>query len=207
MEHHLYNPLEVKCRADAETRLIAGYAAVFYDGSPGTQFELWPGGVIERIERGAFDKVLRSRSLDVVAVFHHEMNSAGAILGRTRNDTLKLSVDERGLKYEVTPPDTTAANDLIKLIQRGDVFGSSLGFLPAPKGERLSIEKGRQVISVREVGYIRDVGPTPAPAYKGTTAQVRSDWEQRFRAIQPSNGISIRLRAIEVDAKLKGCLR
>jgi HK97 family phage prohead protease len=52
------------------------------------------------------------------------------VLGRNKSGTLRLSVDGIGLRYEIDPPDTQAARDLIESLRRGDVSGSSFAFLP-----------------------------------------------------------------------------
>ncbi|MCE0554423.1 HK97 family phage prohead protease [Bacillus thuringiensis] len=50
------------------------------------------------------------------------------MLGRTKNNTLRLSEDAVGLRFELDLPDTTLGNDTYKSIKRGDVDGVSFGF-------------------------------------------------------------------------------
>lgn len=208
MELLVHNPLDVQCRDDNGQRVISGYAAVYFDGSAGTQHEMWPEGPFERIMPGAFDQVLKQRSLDVVALFNHDVFSGSPIiLGRTSNGTLSLRSDAKGLHYEVRPPDTSAARDLMTLIARKDVRGSSIGFTPAPKGQRLRMDQGRQAIEITKVGYIRDLGPVTMPAYKAATTQVRSQWQQIQRQLSNRFDPSIRARAVAVSAKQKGILK
>lgn len=70
---------------------LSGYAAIFYDGTPGSEFALAPG-LYERIHRGAFANTLKR---DIVCAFNHSLER---ILGRTTAGTLRLSVDNRGLR-------------------------------------------------------------------------------------------------------------
>jgi hypothetical protein len=49
-------------------------------------------------------------------------------LGRNHAGTLSLVEDERGLKIEIIPPNTTWAKDLMESIRRGDVDQMSFGF-------------------------------------------------------------------------------
>ena len=102
---------------------ITGYAAVFYRADdPSTEFRL--GEIFaERIERGAFDKTLERG--DVAALFSHRHDQ---VLGHTQSGTLRLSIDDRGLKYEIDPPDTQLGRDVVTSIRRGDIRGSSFGF-------------------------------------------------------------------------------
>lgn len=96
---------------------ITGYAAVF-----NTRAEISPG-YLEQISPGAFSEAIERD--DVRALLNHDPN---IVLGRKKAGTLKLHEDARGLFYEISPPDTTAAVDLMKLILRGDVTGSSFSF-------------------------------------------------------------------------------
>ena len=101
---------------EGEKRTITGIAAVF-----NSRTELWKD-TFEEIDPAAFNDVLQD---DVRALFNH---NADHILARTKSGTLKLSVDKTGLKYEFDAPETTAGNDLLVSLQRGDIDQSSIGF-------------------------------------------------------------------------------
>ena len=72
--------------------VIRGYAAVFE--SPSQDL----GGFYEIVERGAFDDVMQA-SPDVFGKYNHER-----VIGRTSSGTMRLMIDERGLRYEIDPP-------------------------------------------------------------------------------------------------------
>jgi HK97 family phage prohead protease len=157
------NELVVESRADGRTSIV-GYAAVY------NRLSLDLGGFKEEILPGAFDKILgrqRGRQ-DVVALFNHDSN---IVLGRTSSGTLELSSDEKGLKYVVTPPVSRA--DVLELIQRRDVRGSSFAFTVDKNGESFRTgEDGKAVRQIREVSGLYDVGPVLVPAYPQTSASV-----------------------------------
>jgi len=155
----------VRVREDG-SRVIFGHAAVFYDGSAGTEYELWDG-VFERIMPGTFKRAIRED--DVVAAVDHDTSR---LLGRKSNGTLRLAEDDRGLYYEADPPDTTAAGDAVKLLDRGDIRGSSFQFRTTD--ESWEKEDDREVRVIRGV-QLYDVGPVARPAYASTTAGVRSE--------------------------------
>jgi HK97 family phage prohead protease len=157
--------VRVETREDGKPR-INGYAARYYDGTPGTEYELW-SGMRERIMPGAFDKAVGDGA-DVRALFNHDANQ---VLGRTKAGTLRLSADERGLPYEVDPPDTTTGRDVTELIRRGDVSGSSFAFRATD--ETWKKENGLDIREIRGVELF-DVSPVTYPAYEGTSVQVRS---------------------------------
>jgi HK97 family phage prohead protease len=155
--------LVVESRADGRTSIV-GYAAVY------NRLSLDLGGFKEEILPGAFDKILsrqRGRQ-DVVALFNHDSN---IVLGRTSSGTLELSSDDKGLRYVVTPP--VSRGDVLELIQRRDVRGSSFAFTVDKSGESFRTgEDGKAVRQIREVSGLYDVGPVLVPAYPQTSASV-----------------------------------
>ena len=112
-------------RTDEPTRIL-GYGSVFNSRSE----PLW--GFREIIKPGAFDDVLND---DVRGLFNHDPNF---ILGRSAAGTLSLSVDDRGLRYDITAPDTQTIRDLVLApMLRGDITQSSFAFRVARDGEHV----------------------------------------------------------------------
>jgi phage head maturation protease len=71
----------------------------------------------------------------------------------------------------VTPPVSRA--DVLELIQRRDVRGSSFAFTVDKNGESFRTgEDGKAVRQIREVSGLYDVGPVLVPAYPQTSASV-----------------------------------
>lgn len=163
-------------RAEGKPPVITGYAAVFYDpADAGTEYRLWDD-TVERILPGCFDRAMRED--DCRALFNHQ---DGAVLGRTTSGTLKLSVDKKGLRYEIEPPDTQTARELVELIRRGDVTGSSFSFLP--KSTTWSRVDDTYVIERKDVTLF-DVGPVTFPAYASTEAGVRAAHADQADAVR-----------------------
>ncbi len=197
--------IKLETRADGAPERIVGYAAVFYrDGDAGTEFEIWPAEagyprVVERIMPGAFDRALKED--DVRAQFNHDSN---LLLGRSGAGTLRLSVDERGLRYEIDPPDTQYARDLISSIKRGDVSGSSFMFQERgrTKREEKAGDSATIILEQRDV-KLYDVGPVTFPAYKGTEAgtralgvdlaEIRAEVDERKQAAADADSVAIAL--------------
>jgi hypothetical protein len=93
------------------------------------------------------------------------------LLGRESSGTLRLSVDDRGLRYEIDAPESRA--DVVEAIERGDVRGSSFAFRVKPAQENWSrMADGRQLREIREVDGLFDVGPVMKPAYGATESFV-----------------------------------
>lgn len=211
MERRFYQSHKVEIRADeGQPPRIAGYAAVYYNAAdPGTEYELFRYrnySAVERLMPGCFDRAARED--DVRALFNHDPDN---VLGRMKAGTLRLSVDNVGLRYEIDPPDTQTARDLMESLKRGDVSGSSFSFDYLSKSIVMQQDgdKERDIIEVRDV-RLYDVGPVTFPAYTSTTAGARSlasDALEKelanLRAVRQRNarGKSARARVLELDAK------
>ncbi|MDI5886096.1 HK97 family phage prohead protease [Cobetia amphilecti] len=158
---------EVRAEAGEEGQplRIIGHGAVFNKRS-----EMIMGMFKEQIAPGAFDNVLGD---DVRALFNHDPNF---VLGRTLSNTLSLSVDEEGLRYEIDPPDTQSVRDLVMApLARGDITGSSFAFRVAPDGDEWGEdEHGVIVRTIHRFSRLLDVSPVTYPAYPDAGAAKRS---------------------------------
>lgn len=158
-------PVEVREDENGKP-VISGYAAVYDSRSNDL------GGFVEIIRRGAFDDALRAKP-DVTAKVQHQ--GGVQVLGRTKNNTLKLWTDVRGLRYEISPPDTQAGRDIVTLIRRGDIDKSSFAFSVAdPKvDQKWDFDQTPPVRELLRVN-LHDVSPVSGPAYEGTSVGLRS---------------------------------
>lgn len=144
-----------------ESRTIEGYGAVFNEWSHDL------GWFREKMERTAFDGVDMS---NVVATFNHNFDN---VLARADSNTLRLSVDERGLKYEFEAPNTTVGNDLLENIRNGNVKGSSFMFSVAKGGSTWTEGKEIDERVITQVERLIELGPVTNPAYPDTTVAKR----------------------------------
>lgn len=156
-----------------------GYAALFNTAADiGGAFE-------EYIEPGAFDEADMS---DVRALFNHDPNM---LLARTASGTLRLSIDQKGLRYEFDIPDTNAGRDLRELLRRGDISQSSFGFSIAEEDweERRGMKSKRKI---KKIKRLYDVSPVTFPAYQETSVALRSfeAWKELHQA--PTNETPLR---------------
>lgn len=197
--------LTVSKRADGKP-VITGYASVFYNPSePGTEFKMFDD-LVERIMPGAFNRAVAEKH-DARGLFNHDPS---LVLGRVGNGTVRLSLDGRGLRYEIDPPDTTVGRDLVISIERGDVAGSSFAFVP--KRVVWAEENGVDVRQILDLD-LYDVSPVTYPAYEGASTGLRSTdaeavklereaW-RRTRNQESGTGsqdeVAVRLRMLELD--------
>jgi len=156
---------------DGKLRKIVGYAAVFDKPSEDM-------GFIEYVRKGAFQKALM-RS-DARALFNHDTDTLP--LGRQSAGTLILKEDESGLYYEINPPDTQAARDLMTSIDRGDIKESSYGFTVAVDEWDYS-NKDMIKRTIIEVEEVFDVSPVVFAAFNDTSVALRKLEEHRKTAL------------------------
>lgn len=181
---------------------IKGYAAVFYDGTPGTEFRIGRH-FVERVMPGAFARAVERRDgADVVGLFNHK---AELVLGRQSADTLQLKEDAKGLHYVIETPNTTVARDLLENLRLRNVTGSSFSFFPI--AERWSHDESRDldVVELLEV-ETRDVGPVTFPAYQATEAEIARCLAARdaWRSRQQASGLTERLATYRARADMIG---
>ncbi|EPC60650.1 phage major capsid protein [Lacticaseibacillus paracasei subsp. paracasei Lpp228] len=140
---------------------LSGYAVVF--NSPSKDL----GGFKEVVDPHAFDHVDLS---DVYMVSNHDFSQ---VLASTKAGTLTLNVDDKGLQFEATLPDTTTANDAYSNVQAGNLSAMSFTFNAAPDGDTFTKDDSGQVIrTIKQVKSLFDVSLVAIPAYDNTNVQV-----------------------------------
>ena len=107
----------VELRAEGDGRTFTGYAAVF--GQPSL-----PLPFTEIVNPGAFKRSLQSRNR-MMLLWNHDTSNP---LASTRNGSLQMVEDARGLKVTATLPDTTLGRDIAELVRTGVVDAMSFGF-------------------------------------------------------------------------------
>lgn len=162
-------------RGDDDQSKIVGYAAIF-----DIETQIFPG-FHEKISKGAFTESIASD--DIRAVFNHEPN---LVLGRNTSGTLKLFEDDTGLRYEISPPDTQFARDLMELIKRQDVSQSSFAF-QVITDSIVDGQNGKPDVRTLEKVKLFDISPVTFPAYTDTTVAVRNlnEWQKKKKEAVP----------------------
>lgn len=120
----------------------------------------------EQFKKGAFTESLQND--DQRFLWSHD---TGKVLGRTKNNTLRLSEDDVGLRFELDLPDTTLGEDTYKSIKRGDVDGVSFGF----KKEDDEIAEPDDDLPIRTVkkAKLLEVSAVAFPAYPDSEVSAR----------------------------------
>lgn len=176
IERRTFTVRDVEARqADDGTMRLSGYAAVFNDSSVPLPFK-------ESIAPGAFRKTL-TETPDVRLLVNH----TGLPLARTKNGSLTLSEDERGLYFSAELADTQEARDIHTLIARGDVDQMSFAFRVIR--QKWSEDRSRRVLT--EVSLSDgDVSVVTYPAYPTTSVEARESLMKAMQTIKEGRDIS-----------------
>lgn len=158
-----------------ESRTIEGYAIVF--GVESRILSDYWDNYREIIEPGAITEE-RLREMDIKMTMYHNREK---ILARSTNGegTLKLTVDDVGVKYSFEAPNTVDGDTALELVKRGDLSGSSFMFWTDERN--VSYERRSDDIMLRRVktiGMIYDMTIAADPAYEQTSVEAREAYSQ-----------------------------
>jgi HK97 family phage prohead protease len=176
IERRTYTVRDIETRqAEDGTMRLSGYAAVFNDASVPLPFK-------ESIAPGAFRKTL-SETPDVRLLVNHE----GLPLARTKNGTLTLTEDDRGLYMDAVIADTQEGRDLYTLVQRGDMDQMSFAF----RVVRQKWSEDRSTRLLTELSLADgDVSVVTYPAYPTTSVEAREALRNAIEAIKEGREVT-----------------
>lgn len=140
-----------------EKMIIEGYAVVF--DSPATH------GFTEIVDRNAFNGCDMK---DVPLKYNHTDNFL--ILARTRNNSLQLSVDDKGLKIRAELLDTTQGKDIYKCIRSGLLDKMSFAFTV----EEEKWDVATDTRTILKIDRLYDVSVVDTPFYDTTSIYARA---------------------------------
>lgn len=163
---------DLELRMDGDNPTVVGYGAVFNSMSNDL------GGFREYIAPEAFEGRLED---DVRFLVNHDAN---LVLARTTNNTLRLSVDEKGLRYEADMPNTSTARDLMELLKNGTISQSSFAF--TVEDDSWEIKDGMNIRTINKVSRLYDVSSVTYPAYNAASSSVAlrsmEEWQEKEEA-------------------------
>ena len=138
---------------------IKGYAAVF--NSPETY------GYTEVIDSKAFNEADMS---DVVLRYNH--NDSFMVLARTRNKSLDLEVDEKGLFIDATlQDDITDHKNIFNAIKSGLIDKQSFAFVV----DEDEYDYDTDTRTITKIGKVFDVSVVDQPFYNATDVSIARD--------------------------------
>ena len=167
-EGRQYRNIEVRAlSANDDEKIVEGYATTFND-----PYILWSAEdyeVREQVDAHAFDEADLG---DVIMQYDHQ----GRVFARTSNETLRLSVDDHGLKIRADLGGTEIGRQLYEEIKGGYTSKMSFGFT-VKADERLITEEDNKTTVLRtitKIGKLYDVSAVSLPANDATSISARS---------------------------------
>ena len=139
---------------EAESYIVEGYASTF---EPYVLFEEDGIQYKEQITPDAFKECDMS---DVIFCKDHE----GTVFARTRNNTLELSIDDKGLFTRTDLSKTASARAMFEEIQAGMYDQMSFAFIVRED----DYDKKEHLRTIRKVEKLFDVSAVSFPANPGT---------------------------------------
>lgn len=169
MKKNKYEQRLVEMRAldnDDGKMVIEGYAIV-YD-KPATH----------TYGRRSFTEVICSGALDSTDMkdvpLRYNHNDTWCIMARTRNNSLQLIKDDKGLKIRAELIDTQSNRDIYKSIKERLIDGMSFSFTVADQGDEWSYGENETTRKVINIKKLYDVSVVDTPFYDTTNVFARS---------------------------------
>lgn len=205
-----YRSFDLVKRAKEENEessyIVEGYASTF------EEYTLYEDDEViynERIEPTAFDEADLS---DVVFLLDH----TGRVYARTKNGTVSLSTDEKGLFTRTDLSKTTASRGVFEDIEAGNYSQMSFAFTVAEdrfeekriEGEKTVytriIDRIKKVFDISAVGFpanpTTDIGVATRSAFNGAIEKLqaeRLEEERRRQEVERARAIA-KLKLLEV---------
>jgi HK97 family phage prohead protease len=194
-QRDLAEPVEFRAVGNGK-RMVAAGVAVRY-GAPSKPIKVAGRGAFrERIMPGAARNALEERGGQLYACHEHDRRM---LLGTRESGTLRVEDDATELRYEIDLPDTSYGRDLAVSLERGDIRGSSFGFLSLRSAEKWTVgDDGLALRSVGTFALLDHISTTCIPGYPGASTA-----ELALRSLADQRGVEV--RAV-VDAAVGGTL-
>lgn len=135
---------------------------------------------------------------DVRALIDHDTSK---VVGRSSNDTLKLTIDDIGLRFSLTLPDTTYARDLYENVRVGNIDNCSFGFSVAKNGDEVRFDKENNIYrrTVKDISKLTEISIVSFPAYQDTDVSVAMRSIEAVNKQEEQRNKELELLKIELD--------
>ena len=156
----------LKLEADDDRMIVEGYATTF--DQPYRLYEDNNMVINEQVDARAFDGAQLG---DVIFQYNHE----GRVFARTRNNTLEITPDEKGLFIRADLSGTEEGRKLYEEIKGGYTDRMSFGFTVAEdRTDHISDDPRTYLRTITKIGRLYDVSAVSIPANDFTEISARS---------------------------------
>lgn len=176
--------------AEQEKKIVRGYASVF--NHPYTLYEDRDMVIQEQVSETAFNDADMG---DVILQYNHE----GRVFARTKNGTLTVTPDKKGLAVQADLGGTTIGEQLYEEIRGGYTTQMSYGYtVNGAEWSKRELEDGRilELRTITSIDKVYDVSAVSIPANDATTISVRNLSDGVIEEIKAE-----RLKALELERR------
>lgn len=177
-------------RTGEEEMTVEGYAAVF--DSETVMYSYDGIDYKEVIDRKAFDN---TEMADVVMNYNH----GGKPVARTKNGTLSLEVDSRGLKIKARLKGTEEGRKLYEEIKGGYIDKMSFAFIVSED----SYDRDTHTRRILGIKRLYDVAAVDIPAYDATDISARSYFSAEAEKVKAAEARAEKIRKIKLMMEVK----
>lgn len=170
---------------------ISGYAIVF--NKPSKPIPDGKSSFTEIIDPKALENTDLS---DVVMLSNHDYSKP---LATVKAGTLKLDVDEKGLHFEATLPNTTDGADTFENVKAGNIDSASFRFANA-SDQWSKDENGNITRTITNIGDIFEISSVTVPAYDDSSVEVaKRSFDQFFNSNKEKKDIKNMTEKVLID--------
>lgn len=176
--------------AEQEKKIVRGYASVF--NHPYTLYEDGDMVIQEQVSETAFNDADMG---DVILQYNHE----GRVFARTKNGTLTVTPDKKGLAVQADLGGTTIGEQLYEEIRGGYTTQMSYGYtVNGAEWTKRELEDGRilELRTITSIDKVYDVSAVSIPANDATSISVRNLSDGVIEEIKAE-----RLKALELERR------
>ncbi len=175
---------------EQEKKIVRGYASVF--NHPYTLYEDRDMVIQEQVSETAFNDADMG---DVILQYNHE----GRVFARTKNGTLTVTPDKKGLAIQADLGGTTIGEQLYEEIRGGYTTQMSYGYtVNGAEWTKRELEDGRilELRTITSIDKVYDVSAVSIPANDATSISVRNLSDGVIEEIKAE-----RLKALELERR------
>lgn len=176
--------------AEQEKKIVRGYASVF--NHPYTLYEDRDMVIQEQVDENAFNDADMG---DVILQYNHE----GRVFARTKNGTLTVTPDKKGLAVQADLGGTTIGEQLYEEIRGGYTTQMSYGYtVNGAEWSKRELEDGRilELRTITSIDKVYDVSAVSIPANDATSISVRNLSDGVIEEIKAE-----RLKALDLERR------
>ena len=194
-----YTDEQFLLREEGNSNVIEGYAIVFGQES---RLILDEGKIVrEIIMPGAITRELIEKSDITMTLFHNRES----LLARSVNGvgTLNIDIDDHGVKFAFSVPNTPDGMKARELVKRQDLRGCSFSYYSKPASVEYKREGKETIRMVNKVDYLSELTIGSQPAYTQTSVSLREGVEEAEKPVEeePVNNYREQVRNIRKIAK------